>query len=140
MAANRASIAGIVKLEHRRLADAWAKAFQLGHWARDLSDVEGDTTSWIQIGSGTPSPKVVPPQEPIVFHNDFSRRNVLLNANVINRTKVPLHVSKEVRDSLKLSAGQQCAMCSRWSVPVRLQIGGGGRTRTYDLRIMRPSL
>ena len=51
---------------------------------------------------------MVPPQEPIVFHNDFSRRNVLPNANVINPTKVPLRVSKDVRDSLKLSAGEQC--------------------------------
>jgi hypothetical protein len=107
MAANRAGIAGIVKLEHKRLG---MRGLRLSNWAGDLSDLEGDTTSWSQIGSGTPSPKVVPPQEPIVFHNDFSRRNVLLNANVINRTKVPPHVSKEVRDFLKLSAGEQSAM------------------------------
>jgi len=110
MASNRASIAGIVRLEHKFVEGARAEAFQLGHQAGDLSGVAGNLTSWAQIGSGTPSPKVVPPQEPIVFHNDFSRRNLLPDAHVINPTKVPLHVSKGVRDSLKLSAAEQSAM------------------------------
>ena len=91
-----------------------------------------------KIGSGPPSPKVVPLQEPLVFHNDFSKGTVALHASGMNRTKVPVHVSKVLRTSPEIVS------CTRFPgharagfAPCRIRAnGGGGRTRTYDLRIM----
>lgn len=65
---------------------------------------------WGRNKKRAPSPKVVPLQEPVVFHNDFSRRTVALHASVVNRTKVPVHVSKGVRNSLKLSTGRHSSI------------------------------
>jgi len=71
-----------------------------GVWCQEFCPTVRRLNEWgKKLGSGPPSPKVVPLQEPLVFHNDFSRGTVALHASGMNRTKVPVHVSKVLRTS-----------------------------------------
>src|SRR5437764_12979258 len=50
------------------------------------------------IKAGPPSPRKAPPQEPLNFLKRLLEKNVQQDVTVINRTKVPLHVSKALQD------------------------------------------